>query len=622
MQKYPLLVSYILFLFFSQIIYAKPYCIYIDTIPLSLNTQQKIYTLFDDLAYPSYKISQKHHIKIYTGEFKSVKDAKKLLSLTKSRYPKAEVADCKDTIIYQTHSKLSQKYFIEKKITQKKIEPKLFTLKLYEAPLSQSVQEKTKIRYMLKKLPQSFTRIKGDNFFVYSGKFSSLESAKVILSLVRQEFPAATITAYPKKVKLQAKEQMFIQKNNLTTAEPLSERVVQSNISLLNRLNEKGYIPKNIGSKTQKEIESHNQAINMKILNHAFDKERTDTFNGLYLKLNAAWDTLNSTTAYDARLEFDIFDQGYFQIKKKNEKNRLNNKITFLKAIKSIDILKKQQEELKIKKYSNTITLSATLLKLKVLETTLQNAQKKLENGLITHFEYDTFLLSIQNIKDELLLLKQMTLLKIPSNLLTLLNQIERVRLADETTLMKMLRENNVDFKLANTLQDQTVMQESWSDKLRVNIYAGQRRMYLSQDQSLIGLEAKIPLSGTDRQDELNFIQGNILKEQAAHMYNYSIEMLKQSIANFRYKQQKIKTYSYELSKIKEHLKELNIINNSAYASYAKINIYNEESVINSYFSNYILIEKERLNAYKELINIIYLIHAEGLKDILLYAID
>jgi len=185
-----------------------------------------------------------------------------------------------------------------------------------------------------------------------------------------------------------------------------------------------------------------------------------------------------------------------------------------------------------------------------------------------------------------------------------------------------MLKDNSIDLKLANTLKEKKPLSQEWSDQLRVNVYAGQRKMYLAQNQNLVGVEAKIPLSYYSQTKELAEIQDDIASQQAILQHNQKLESLKESIATFKYNQQKIKTYKYELAKIKEHINNLAIINNSAFAAYIHSNFNDEQGSINSYFDKYIQIQQDRIKTYNELINILYLIHSDNISDILLYAID
>jgi len=244
-----------------------------------------------------------------------------------------------------------------------------------------------------------------------------------------------------------------------------------------------------------------------------------------------------------------------------------------------------------------------------------------MQNGTLTEYEYQAYQIALQQIKDELLLFKNMTLLKIPRELWQLLNQIERVRLLDDATLMQALQEGSIDLKLARTLQDRKPLNEEWSDKLRVNFYAGVRKMYLAQNQTLVGVEAKIPLSNYSRTQELENIQNSVMSEQVQLQHTKSEEILRDAIATFKYKQQKLKTYSFELSRIKQHIRDLEIINSSDYASYANLSYDSEQKSDELYLQKYTQIQLERIATYKELINIMYLIHATNINEILSYAL-
>jgi hypothetical protein len=617
MNKYSLLS--LLFLLPSYLT-AGNYCIYITNFAMASDNEDKIYSTLADIPYPSTRIKN-NKIFIYTGKFNTSEDAGKLLPLTQTKYKNAKVTSCVNAQPYQGKRLLqNSKSDIDAAKKSNDSTGTFYCLKVFETDFASSSQTNMneKIKYILHTLPESFTKVEQNKLAVYSGKFQSLKSAQVISEMLKKEFKNTTVST------CQADTQHYEQQ--ITRASQTQDREIKSDISInspqsfdIDNLDEKGLIALDIRSDIQSRIKKE---IEKSDIRHALDIQRQEQFNGLYLKADGAWDTLNNAAAYDVRLEFDIFDQGYYEIKKKNEKNEIENKINFYKTLKNVEFLKKEEKFFTIKKYSNSINVSALLLKLQLLESNYNNAKQRFDNGLITKYEYEMYIISIQQIKDELLLFKNMTLLKIPDDLWVLLNQVEYVRLKDEDALTNMLKDNSIDLKLANTLKEKKPLSQEWSDQLRVNVYAGQRKMYLAQNQNLVGVEAKIPLSYYSQTKELAEIQDDIASQQAILQHNQKLESLKESIATFKYNQQKIKTYKYELAKIKEHINNLAIINNSAFAAYIHSNFNDEQGSINSYFDKYIQIQQDRIKTYNELINILYLIHSDNISDILLYAID
>jgi hypothetical protein len=182
---------------------------------------------------------------------------------------------------------------------------------------------------------------------------------------------------------------------------------------------------------------------------------------------------------------------------------------------------------------------------------------------------------------------------------------------------MALLEKKSLRSKLTKVLQEKRLEGEDWREKLRLNLYAGTRKMYLSQEQTLVGIEAKIPLSGFEKQDEAQRLEIALLDKQLSLQEKNDGELLSNKVRTFLYKQNKIKTYSYELTRLKQHIHEVDTINNSAYGSYKKNDFRGVEDLMQMYIQKYTFLQKERLNTYKELIDIVYLVHEKSLVNIL-----
>jgi len=390
----------------------------------------------------------------------------------------------------------------------------------------------------------------------------------------------------------------------------ISRNYIENTFKFLH-LNEKGLLSENIKSKynLKKKIEKD-------VKDYAYEAE-TNWLEGLYLKANTAYDLQNDDPAYDVRLELDFYDQGYYQYKKKEKKDFLDGKILFYRTLQSIEFLQKESELTKIQKYTNALDVSILLLQLKFYDLSFQEAKNRFALGLITKNEYEKHRFDIQKIKDDLSYFRHMVLLKIPANIWDLLNNIERVNLVDEKELSALLEKKSLRSKLTKVLQEKRLEGEDWRDKLRLNLYAGTRKMYLSQEQTLVGIEAKIPLSGFEKQDEAQRLEIALLDKQLLLQEKNDRELLSNKARTFLYKQNKIKTYSYELTRLKQHIHEIETVNNSAYGSYKKNDFRGVEDLMQIYIQKYTFLQKERLNTYKELIDIVYLVHEKSLVNIL-----
>lgn len=379
-------------------------------------------------------------------------------------------------------------------------------------------------------------------------------------------------------------------------------------------LHSSAFIPKNIASDFSVSLDK-NESLPLQQTFLTSD-ESNEYLHGLYLKTNTAYDLQNNDSAYDVRIEYDIFDQGYYEHKKKQQRLESEQKINYYKTLKSIEWLSYEQAIQKLQNYENIIRVESLLLQLKIAEANYNYAKQLLDKGLITKIQLSTYTFAVQKIQDDLVLMRHKRLVKIPHNLYTLLNSIEHVELLPTATLLQQFDENNVDIKLAKSLQEKPNPNETWRDNLRVNVYAGSRKMYLAQNQTLVGVEAKIPLSSFNDNQEVNHAYNLVLSRQVTLQRNKLREELRNSIAQFLYLQHKIKTSQYQLQKIQQHIKESYLVVNSDAAIYLNESIKQHKGLQEQYSKLYLATQLQRLNAYKELITIRSLTHTKDLSKL------
>jgi len=375
-------------------------------------------------------------------------------------------------------------------------------------------------------------------------------------------------------------------------------------------LDTNGYIPKALSSQfCEKRKESRS------VKNFSF-QEKKNLADALYLKSNIAYDVENSDPAYDIRLELDLYNQGYYQQQKNLKKRGLEKKILFYKTLQGIEVLQKKYEFAKIQKYQNSLSVSDLLLELKFYELCYNNAYRRLKAGLITKNDFELYKMNLQNVKDKLVYFQYKTLLKIPMNVVLFLNNIENIKLVKREKLFELLHEKSMHPKIMNALAEKEKLDESWEDRLRLNLYVGKRKMYLSQEQVLVGIEAKIPLIGNRREKEYKSIEIANLKEEKNLQEFQDRESLQDAIARFVYEQHKIRTMMYGLRRVKKDIKDLSRVLKSPYGIYVQESYASKEKLIASYLTKYTLLQKERIIAYKELINILYSVHETSLESI------
>jgi len=651
-----------LLLFFYGDIFAQTYCIYVDEYYLNDKNEKKIKKVLEDIAYPSWKIKN-NKVYIYTGKFNNYENAKNILKLINTKYKNAKVSSCDETQEYRTGMQLLETSKSEKNKTF--LEP--YCLKVLDISLSEKNKEKNKINYILTHFPDTKTKIENKRFVIYSGKFSSLKSAQTVADALKEEFPetlplrcntpekensfyrkipsknstqemteVTIITdpkfdkpsvVYPKHI-VKRKESLkrSTSKNNNSylisqqreyKKEKVSNR--ESGYTTIFHLDHKGYISQDIKSYGSRTIVNREDLLDKNVATYD-DETKNSYLNGLYLKFNTAYDTRNDNVAYDTRLEYDLFKEGYFEQKKRKARQSIENQLKVVQIVKNIYSLNQDKEFSKIDKYTNSIVVSNLLLNLEFVENFLYDAREKLELGYITKYEYRQYQLVLRKIQNTLYIYNQKTLLKIPANIWFILNKIERVELVDSEKLLAMLTQSSLDIKETDTLQKKSLFTNEWADRLKVNFYAGERKLYASQKQTLFGVDAKIPLyDNSVQENKLQKIENKLRSQRANYMFIKEKDSLDVILQSIKDGQNKIRFSQEEMMDIKRYVDELNVILESGFSSYTRINYKTKQKAIRKYLNLYSSVQKERINIYKDIIKLLYLVHARSLEEIIYF---
>jgi hypothetical protein len=614
MKKY-----FVIFSFMASVLYAQ-YCIEVNRFPIKSSQEKmsEIKGLLNELPYPS-TVVKNGYISVCTGRFKDEASAKALLPLTKSRYkravvisndgaknfvPNIEKAPKKDTSLYVSRDT--------------SIKNNYYAVEIGKFSYSEYKNRQEYIYKILDEIPFS-ELIEHKGFYtIRTGAFKKRSNVDMIYSIIKRKYADAKIISYSvneKSLHVKSKPIYEKQKKELSSI-PKSTKEKTLKVFDVTSLN--GTIDKQLMS-SKDEDESLLSKYND--IQRAVASNQSDTFSGFYLKANTAWDTLNDESAYDVRLEWDMYDQGYYQSKRIDEQKDLDKKIELFRSLNYIQSLSRDEAFRKMKYYLNGVNSFEIISRLKVQEKLLKELQAKYEARLITQYEYDTLLFSIEKNKESLKYYHNLTLLKIPAKLWQLLNQIEYVRLKESAKLFNKQKENSVDNELYNVLVKKNMLQKSWSDKLRLNFYVGQRKLYASQDQSLIGVDAKIPLTSYTQDAELETLQNRILKEQLLLKERQNRDALTEYISLFIYKQSQLKTRKEELKRLAKHIKVMQKVDALGYGELISKRGKSQNEILLEYHDKHLQILLERFEVYKLLVEILYKTKSSDFSDLLEYAL-
>ncbi len=612
----------IFMLFILQISLFANYCIEVDKFSVSeaqKNTQE-IRELLKELPYPSTVVKD-GYISVCTGKFKDRASAKSLLPLTKSRYVKATVISsegAKSFIpVMQIKSAKTDDLHVSQKFRKR---DEYYAIEIDKLTPKEYKNRQEYVQNILNHIPFSEVVEYRDFYVLRTGAFKEKESADTICSVIKRIYPDAKIVSYSvDEKKMQSEDTLHVREyekqSNIVndSTKDMKEDIDTFNIRTLD-----GTISRKLISR-KKEDESLLSKYND--IQKAVISNKDDSFSGFYLKSNTAWDTLNNETAYDVRLEWDMYDQGYYHSKRIDEQKEIEKKVELYRSLNYIQSLSKDEAFRKMKYYLNSVNSFETIIRLKIQERFLKQLKQKYKARLITQYEYDSMLFRVEKDKESLKYYHNLTLLKIPEKLWQLLNQIEYVHLKDSVKLFAKQKENSVDNELYNSLVKKNLIHKSWSDKLRLNFYVGQRKMYAAQNQSLLGIDAKIPLTSYTQSAELETLQNRILKEQILLKERQDKDNLTEAISLFIYKQTQLKRKKEELKRLAKYLKTVQKIDELGYSELISTRGKSIDDISLQYHDKHLEILLGRFEVYKLLLEILYQTKSSDFSDLLQYAL-
>ncbi len=613
--------KYIFIMLIISVSLFADYCIEVDKFSLNM-TQKKmnrIRELLKELPYPS-TVVKGAYVSVCTGKFKDKASAKALIPLTKSRYPKAVVIsnDGAKSFIPEIQKVSNQNKILHANNNIEDTKKSYFAVEIDRFTTKQYKNRQAYVNKILNEVPYSEV-VKYKNYYTLrTGAFTKKSNVDTIYSIIKRRYPNAKIISYTvnnaDNNELHVNNKPIYKKEQIKSTTSNKNSVMkQFDVTSLN-----GTIAKELMSKKEEDESLLSKYNNMQ---REISSSSDNTFSGFYLKTNTAWDTLNNEAAYDIRLEWDMYDQGYYQSKRIDEQKEIDKKIELYRSLNQIQTLSKNETFRKMKYYLNSINSFETIRKLKVQEKFLDELKAKYKARVITQYEYDTLLFSIEKNKESLKYYHNLTLLKIPVRLWQLLNQIEYIRLKENSKLFIEQKENSVDNELYNVLVKKNMNKKSWSDKLRVNFYVGQRKLYAAQNQSLLGIDAKIPLTSYTQSAELETLQNRILKEQLLLKERQNKDSLTESISLFIYKQSQLKRRKEELKRLARHIKTVQKVDALGYAELIIGNSNNQNEMLLDYHDKHLQILLERFEVYKLLVEILYQTKSSDFSDLLEYAL-
>jgi len=253
-------------------------------------------------------------------------------------------------------------------------------------------------------------------------------------------------------------------------------------------------------------------------------EDEIDPFNGLYISANysqyVAEDYLyrkNVDYEYKVKLRWELFKDGYFESKKKLEKESTKIKLSALQATSQISEQHLQERLYDANKLRGEIRLRYFSYKEAAYTKLLKRRKLQLEEGYITQDDYNHIATLREDMQIMKVLYEKQERMKIDPKVLALLNHIEYLQLVDKDFLYDSALEKNIDLKIQSTMAKQANYDVEYVDNLKLYAYAQHQKVDQIGWFDTVGVYADIPIDfdGYDSQSKRLQNSNIVLQERA-----------------------------------------------------------------------------------------------------------
>ena len=272
-------------------------------------------------------------------------------------------------------------------------------------------------------------------------------------------------------------------------------------------------------------------------------------FHGFYVRTNTAQDLDSGEHDLDYRLEWNLFKDGWYEMKKDFEKKRNQNELKTLQLLNDVmqHWLNQRLDEIKFLKYAAHYHQASEHSKL--LANILKRRHVQLMEGYITRDDFDHIQFKYRQSELKKQLYAPYKDSGLAFDIHRLLNCGEFLSLIALAEIKKTAIKQAYPIKIQHNLAASAEFIESWSDELRVNLYVERRDSFVENTQNNVGVEMKIPLYWYSRRESSIEQEKKLYQKQAAVLSQRIESNVEKLYAFYNFQQNRIKTLLLELEK-------------------------------------------------------------------------
>lgn len=246
----------------------------------------------------------------------------------------------------------------------------------------------------------------------------------------------------------------------------------------------------------------------------------TKIFNGIYATSDLTAELGGSEYGYALGLEWEIFDQGYYESKRDTAKTKIERELRYFQLLQQM-LNRKLQEEIG---YLHNLEAKIDLVSGRRLEQfsseILSSLEIRLEQGLALQTEVDEWRYRKRSAKQTVEFHQLGKTASLSSESKVLLNRIERLKLKPIPELFLHAQERSIALKIQQTFIKMGQFFPDWKENLQVKLFVEQRKPYSgfsgsnNDSNQVAGVRVRLPIDFNRKRDAMIALDKQVYLEQ------------------------------------------------------------------------------------------------------------
>jgi len=287
----------------------------------------------------------------------------------------------------------------------------------------------------------------------------------------------------------------------------------------------------------------------------------SEKFNGLYMKGNTKKNFTKDRLGYDVRVEWSLFDDGYFGSQKDAQKKILQKELEFEQNIHKYRNSNLQLALHKLQSVSDFIDFLFLKQQESILLQSFQKAQKDYNDSLITASKFYEYKKEYEKVKRLLNFYKNTTLEPYDLKLKPFIETIENIIILNKSDLIRQAYKNAFVFKNIQNKIEKTYIEDDWKDRLKTSVYLENKKyLFLDNDSEMIaGVQVQIPLDFKGSDSEAKLIERQVYSLQKENVKKVVTNKIESLYHKIEYYKNYIKSLKSEIKFFQQEAKSLHI---------------------------------------------------------------